>query len=486
MGEMDVTVPDGQHEPEPGARVALITARRVAAPDALERRLYDGAAVYCCTSADTAHPSGSTWRVLLRRVDDGFEPADADDASCPECGAPGQVVSEIRSWERPAAVAVATAQPPAAGGQQGARAGCAPHGITWEQVRECPADQLQEGDTFVNPGIGTAFWTRLDGSVCGVGWAAELDGTAWTVLRRDGEQITGRSHEGRESTARIPAGCTVLRVEYGPEAAAARAVLIEAARNAVLRRSGTGRPGSDWELPDDGGGPLYRGAPNAALLSANGEGTSYQVHVYGPDRRELLRRSFKGLDAALRNGKAWANSDPSAARPGEPTTARTLRHPSRATLARSTGSPGGAPPGAEPPNPAAAAAPASAATPIDAAITYSGRGCQLAGECVIVTAADGTNHQLRLGELARELRRWACVPRVMLSTSITGDITGPVVARLEVRLGSSGVWVEFDYDRTPTGDGQPRGFRQRRGEAWTDFPDGGRSRHRFGPRSTSR
>jgi hypothetical protein len=303
MREMDVTIPDRQHEPEPGARVALIPARRVAAPDALERRLYDAAAVYCCTSTDPAHPNGSTWRVVLRRVDDRYQPADADDASCPECGAPGRVVSEVRSWERTSR----------------------PHGITWEQVRERPANQLREGDTWVDPGMGTAWWTRLDGSVCGVGWAVELDGTAWTVVRRNGEQVTGRSHRGRESTARIPAGSTVLRVEYPPEAVAARAALIEQARNAVLRSSGTDRPGGDWDVPDDGGGPLYRGAPNAALLTANDDGTGYEVHVYGPDRRELLHRSFTSLDAAFRNGQAWANSDPPMSSPSSTSTHQQVR-----------------------------------------------------------------------------------------------------------------------------------------------------------------
>jgi len=62
---------------------------------------------------------------------------------------------------------------------------------------------------LITPGPGTAFVASCDGRVCG--WTpalvtVPLDGTAWTVLARHGDELTARSHDGRESTQLVPAG----------------------------------------------------------------------------------------------------------------------------------------------------------------------------------------------------------------------------------------------------------------------------------------
>jgi hypothetical protein len=85
---------------EPRSTPKLLPAAEVAAADPLERRLYDGAAVWCCTSQRADHPGSYSWRVGLLRGTDGFEPADPHDTACPECGAAGQQVSQVRSWTR--------------------------------------------------------------------------------------------------------------------------------------------------------------------------------------------------------------------------------------------------------------------------------------------------------------------------------------------------------------------------------------------------
>jgi hypothetical protein len=85
------------------------------------------------------------------------------------------------------------------------------HGYTWDQVRERPAADLKVGDTFVRPGTGTAYRTCKDGSVRGVGWQ-DLDGTAWTLIAREGDTTTARSHDGREASQAIPPGARVLAV----------------------------------------------------------------------------------------------------------------------------------------------------------------------------------------------------------------------------------------------------------------------------------
>jgi hypothetical protein len=78
----------------------LIPGRRVAGPDPAERRVADGAALYCC-AGQQAH-GRATWRVLLRRTTPGgaLAPAESDDEQCPECGTAGQQVSEARVWAR--------------------------------------------------------------------------------------------------------------------------------------------------------------------------------------------------------------------------------------------------------------------------------------------------------------------------------------------------------------------------------------------------
>jgi hypothetical protein len=82
------------------ARQPLIRTGKLAKLDPLERQLYAGVALYCCTSEVAScadHPSGYTWRVGMVRDGDGFAPADEDDAACPECGTVGKQLSEVRS-----------------------------------------------------------------------------------------------------------------------------------------------------------------------------------------------------------------------------------------------------------------------------------------------------------------------------------------------------------------------------------------------------
>ncbi len=179
----------------------------------------------------------------------------------------------------------------------------ASHGITWEQLWECPASDLQEGDIFVEPGMGSAYWTLLDGNVQGAG-LGELDGTAWTVLRRDSDRIRARSHEGRESTFRIRAGSATLRVARTLAQVEARRALLEEARRVRKRRQGTGRPGDGWDLVEANYAfeLLYRGAQHTAVLGASDDGTQYEIHVYNRDRVEIRSDSFEDLDAAFRAG----------------------------------------------------------------------------------------------------------------------------------------------------------------------------------------
>jgi hypothetical protein len=86
-----------------------------------------------------------------------------------------------------------------------------PHGYTWADLTERPAETLAVGDTFVAPGFGDAWFVGTDGSVWGAGpWApAAPGGTAWTVLRLDASSITARSHDDREATE-TPKGKVLL------------------------------------------------------------------------------------------------------------------------------------------------------------------------------------------------------------------------------------------------------------------------------------
>ncbi len=105
LGDDGQVVWDGDAEPpqgEQGTRLPspgkLLAAANVAGPDPLKRRLYDGVAVWCCTSTDASHADSHLWRVGMRRADGGYRPADDDDTACPECGSPGQQVSQVRAW----------------------------------------------------------------------------------------------------------------------------------------------------------------------------------------------------------------------------------------------------------------------------------------------------------------------------------------------------------------------------------------------------
>jgi hypothetical protein len=85
------------------------------------------------------------------------------------------------------------------------------HPYTWKDVRDVRAQSLAIGETFVKPGMGTAFYSGSDGRVRGAGWQ-ELDGTAWTVIAREGDVTTCRADDGREATQAIPSTAHVLRV----------------------------------------------------------------------------------------------------------------------------------------------------------------------------------------------------------------------------------------------------------------------------------
>lgn len=89
------------------------------------------------------------------------------------------------------------------------------HGITWDQVKETQVSELSVGDRWVNPGMGTAWHCRPDGTVDGyrMGWnQMPLDGVAWTLTARDGDTITATNHLGDTSTKTIkkyvPGTCT--------------------------------------------------------------------------------------------------------------------------------------------------------------------------------------------------------------------------------------------------------------------------------------
>jgi hypothetical protein len=182
------------------------------------------------------------------------------------------------------------------------------HGITWEQLGECPASDLRPGATWVDPGMGSAWWTLRDGSVRGLG-LAELDGTAWTVLARDGDWVKARSHGGRQAQGRIPRHATVLRVVRTPEQVAARRGLHAKALAAIVGRQGTGRPGGGWEVleADYACELVYRGQRHTAVLAANDDGTQYEIHLYNGDRSELFLGAFADLDAAFHDGQLRAD-----------------------------------------------------------------------------------------------------------------------------------------------------------------------------------
>jgi hypothetical protein len=88
------------------------------------------------------------------------------------------------------------------------------HPYTWEDVRDTPARSLAAGDVFVKPGMGIAYHVATDGRVRGAGLAhgMPLDGTAWTVIAREGDVTTCRASDGREVTEAIPESAHVLRV----------------------------------------------------------------------------------------------------------------------------------------------------------------------------------------------------------------------------------------------------------------------------------
>lgn len=90
------------------------------------------------------------------------------------------------------------------------------HGYGWDDLRERPARELAVGDVFISPVAFAAYTTGRDGRVAGVIGCGGPRGTAWTVVARDGDVTTCRSHDGREQTQEIPERARVLKV-VGPE-----------------------------------------------------------------------------------------------------------------------------------------------------------------------------------------------------------------------------------------------------------------------------
>lgn len=86
------------------------------------------------------------------------------------------------------------------------------YSIAWDRVRRRDASALRVGDTWVVPAPFTTYHANRDGAVVGHG-CEPLTGTAWTVLAHDGELVTARSHDGRQTTEPLPANARVLRVE---------------------------------------------------------------------------------------------------------------------------------------------------------------------------------------------------------------------------------------------------------------------------------
>jgi hypothetical protein len=81
------------------------------------------------------------------------------------------------------------------------------HGFGWEQLREVPMLDLAPGDTWVQPAIGSTWSAGPDGRLAGWdhSWHTRPPrGRALTVLSRDGDVITIRTHEGEQKTVTIP------------------------------------------------------------------------------------------------------------------------------------------------------------------------------------------------------------------------------------------------------------------------------------------
>ncbi|MFJ2630198.1 hypothetical protein ACIO6T_44645 [Streptomyces sp. NPDC087532] len=93
------------------------------------------------------------------------------------------------------------------------------HGYNWGDIREIKASDLNTGDVFVNPGLGTAYAVKSDGRVegAGIAWEMPLNGTAWTVVARMGQSVTAVSHVGRMVQAELSQTAIVLRVSESPE-----------------------------------------------------------------------------------------------------------------------------------------------------------------------------------------------------------------------------------------------------------------------------
>lgn len=112
------------------------------------------------------------------------------------------------------------AAPSSAGTDTAGARSAAPHGhgYTWADAREIKAIDLKTGDTFVKPGLGAAYVAGSDGCVPGAGiaWESPMDGTAWTVVARQGKSVTAVSHTARMVSDELPPAARVLRVAESP------------------------------------------------------------------------------------------------------------------------------------------------------------------------------------------------------------------------------------------------------------------------------
>ncbi|GHJ11225.1 hypothetical protein TPA0907_55920 [Micromonospora humidisoli] len=92
----------------------------------------------------------------------------------------------------------------------------------------------------------------------------------------------------------------MLTIDYATTAA--RSILMDKARAAIVARRWTGRPGDGWVI-DNTGFPKTFGAVGEASLFANADGTGYAVHLHDDAGNKVGHQEWKTLDAAFNGGK---------------------------------------------------------------------------------------------------------------------------------------------------------------------------------------
>jgi hypothetical protein len=82
----------------------------------------------------------------------------------------------------------------------------------------------------------------------------------------------------------------------------------EQLRKAVDTRQFTGRPGDGWTLSSVADLPqFYGGLRNKVMISSAEDGESFEVLVFNRAGRKLHSKTYKGIDAAFRNGEKLAD-----------------------------------------------------------------------------------------------------------------------------------------------------------------------------------